>query len=142
MDFKNVRGEGSVVGPGRRVEVGALEMRVKDDFGDNREGGSVFLRADMIDFKSWDVQLEKHLSRAWSINSEAQRKPEEGEKPEEWEIDLAKLDIKNVIAHGTYGTVYKGVYDGQDVAGNIRIGRIFHFYIIMLKIQFSLLSLS
>ncbi|XP_026384332.1 serine/threonine-protein kinase STY13-like isoform X3 [Papaver somniferum] len=35
---------------------------------------------------------------------------------EEWEIDLSKLRIKNVIANGTYGTVYKGVYDGQDVA--------------------------
>ncbi|CAL5324562.1 unnamed protein product [Camellia sinensis] len=37
-------------------------------------------------------------------------------KREEWEIDLAKLDIKNAIAHGTYGTVYRGTYDGQDVA--------------------------
>ncbi|KAM0998872.1 hypothetical protein ACFX2I_005697 [Malus domestica] len=36
---------------------------------------------------------------------------------EEWEIDLAKLDIRHVIAHGTYGTVYRGAYDGQDVAG-------------------------
>ncbi|KAL8530546.1 hypothetical protein ACS0TY_007545 [Phlomoides rotata] len=109
MDFKNAREEGSVVGPGRRFEDGPRELRVKDDLGDNKEG-SVFLRADMIDFKSWDVQLEKHLSRALSRNSEAQG------KPEEWEIDLAKLDIKNVIAHGTYGTVYKGVYDGKDVA--------------------------
>lgn len=110
-----MRGEGSV---GRKFEVGAMELRVKDD---NRDEGSVFLRADMIDFKSWDVQLDKHLSRACSRNNdEAQSKPEEEwEKPEEWEIDLAKLDIKNVIAHGTYGTVYKGLYDGQHVAGNI-----------------------
>ncbi|KAI3995064.1 hypothetical protein MKX01_020836 [Papaver californicum] len=35
---------------------------------------------------------------------------------EEWEIDLSKLSMKDVIAHGTYGVVYKGVYDGQDVA--------------------------
>ncbi|TYI00553.1 hypothetical protein ES332_A11G142000v1 [Gossypium tomentosum] len=35
---------------------------------------------------------------------------------EEWEIDLAKLDIRNVIAHGTYGTVYRGLYDTQDVS--------------------------
>ncbi|KAI3829695.1 hypothetical protein L1987_03823 [Smallanthus sonchifolius] len=71
-----------------------------------------FLRADKIDFKSWDVQLDKHLSRVWSRD----RDKEANTKKEEWEIDLAKLDIRNVIAHGTYGTVYRGVYDGQDVA--------------------------
>lgn len=71
-----------------------------------------FLRADKIDFKSWDVQLDKHLSRVWSRD----REKEAHTKKEEWEIDLAKLDIRNVIAHGTYGTVYRGVYDGQDVA--------------------------
>ncbi|KAL0371280.1 UNVERIFIED_CONTAM: Serine/threonine-protein kinase STY13 [Sesamum angustifolium] len=100
------------VGTAHNSEEGALELRVKDvgSVGDNRES-TVFLRADKIDFKTWDVQLEKHLSRAWSRDTEAHN------KLEEWEIDLAKLDIKNVIAHGTYGTVYKGVYDGQDVAG-------------------------
>ncbi|KAM7501369.1 hypothetical protein LguiB_000273 [Lonicera macranthoides] len=73
----------------------------------------LYLRADKIDFKSWDVQLEKHLSKVWS-----REKDSEGNntKKEEWEIDLAKLDIRNVIAHGTYGTVYRGNYDGQDVA--------------------------
>jgi hypothetical protein len=35
----------------------------------------------------------------------------------EWEIDLAKLDIHNQIAHGTFGVVYRGTYDGLDVAG-------------------------
>ncbi|XP_071721264.1 serine/threonine-protein kinase 52-like [Rutidosis leptorrhynchoides] len=72
-----------------------------------------FLRADKIDFKSWDVQLDKHLSRVWSRDRDNK---ETNTKKEEWEIDLAKLDIRNVIAHGTYGTVYRGVYDGQDVA--------------------------
>ncbi|CAN6693981.1 unnamed protein product [Malus baccata var. baccata] len=38
---------------------------------------------------------------------------------EEWEIDLAKLDIRHVIAHGMYGTVYHCAYDGQDVAVKI-----------------------
>ncbi|KAK1428321.1 hypothetical protein QVD17_17154 [Tagetes erecta] len=71
-----------------------------------------FLRADKIDFKSWDVQLDKHLSKVWSRDKDK----EANTKKEEWEIDLAKLDIRNVIAHGTYGTVYRGVYDGQDVA--------------------------
>ncbi|CAA7044441.1 unnamed protein product [Microthlaspi erraticum] len=69
-------------------------------------------RADKIDLKSLDKQLEKHLSRVWSRNIERNQKPKE----EEWEIDLAKLETRNVIARGTYGTVYKGIYDGQDVA--------------------------
>ncbi|KAM1341205.1 hypothetical protein ACFX2F_005690 [Malus domestica] len=38
---------------------------------------------------------------------------------EEWEIDLGKLDIRHVIVHGTNGTVYRGAYDGQDVAVKI-----------------------
>ncbi|KAK9160911.1 hypothetical protein Syun_007252 [Stephania yunnanensis] len=70
----------------------------------------MFFRADKIDLKSMDYQLEKHLSMVWSRGNETQ-KPKE-----EWEIDLSKLDIRNVIAHGTYGTVYRGVYDGQDIA--------------------------
>lgn len=72
----------------------------------------IYFRADKIDFKSWDVQLEKHLSRAWSRDREVQK------IKEEWEVDLGKLDIRHVIAYGTYGTVYRGNYDGQDVAGN------------------------
>ncbi|CAL1383023.1 unnamed protein product [Linum trigynum] len=76
----------------------------------NRE---MFFRADKIDFKSWDVQLEKHISRAWSRDREVVSK---STSLEEWEIDLGKLDIRHVIAHGTYGTVYRGNYDGQDVA--------------------------
>lgn len=83
------------------------------EFG-NMNNKEMFLRADKIDFKSWDVQLDKHLSRVWSRDRE---KEAAHTKKEEWEIDLAKLDIRNVIAHGTYGTVYRGVYDGQDVAG-------------------------
>ncbi|KAI3910799.1 hypothetical protein MKW98_030607 [Papaver atlanticum] len=69
----------------------------------------MFFRADKIDLKNLDIQLEKHLSRVWSRNLE--QKPKE-----EWEIDLSKLDIRTVIARGTYGIVYKGVYDEQDVA--------------------------
>ncbi|KAH9729755.1 protein kinase domain-containing protein [Citrus sinensis] len=71
----------------------------------------LFFRADKIDFKSWDIQLEKHLSRVWSREREVLPR-----KTEEWEIELAKLDIRHEIARGTYGTVYRGAYDGQDVA--------------------------
>ncbi|KAI3979787.1 hypothetical protein MKX01_013882 [Papaver californicum] len=60
----------------------------------------MFFRADKIDLKNLDIQLEKHLSRVWSRNLE--QKPNE-----EWEIDLSKLDIRTVIARGTYGIVYK-----------------------------------
>ncbi|KAL6208643.1 hypothetical protein ACLB2K_019590 [Fragaria x ananassa] len=76
-------------------------------------GKETFFRADQIDFKSWDIQLEKHLSKGWSREKEAHT------PMEEWEIDLGKLDIRYVIAHGTYGTVYRGTYDGQDVAVKI-----------------------
>ncbi|XVF63064.1 hypothetical protein PTKIN_Ptkin09bG0058800 [Pterospermum kingtungense] len=70
----------------------------------------MIFRADKIDLKSLDVQLEKHLSRVWSRNIENPR------PVEEWEIDLAKLDLRHVIAQGTYGTVYRATYDNQDVA--------------------------
>ncbi|KAI8010630.1 Serine/threonine-protein kinase STY13 [Camellia lanceoleosa] len=70
----------------------------------------MIFRADKIDLKSLDVQLEKHLSRVWSRNVEAQM-PKEA-----WEIDPFKLDIRYLVARGTYGTVYRGTYDNQDVA--------------------------
>lgn len=91
---------------------GVLMGSNSKDVGSNSNN---FVRADKIDFKSWDLQLEKHLSRVWSRDREVGGGGPT--KKEEWEIDLAKLDIRNVIAHGTYGTVYKGSYDGQDVAG-------------------------
>lgn len=70
----------------------------------------MIFRADKIDLKSLDVQLEKHLSRVWSRNIEPN-------KPKEvWEIDLSKMEIRYLIARGTYGTVYRGTYDSQDVA--------------------------
>ncbi|PIN19885.1 Tyrosine kinase [Handroanthus impetiginosus] len=34
----------------------------------------------------------------------------------EWEIDPSKLIIKSVIARGSFGTLHRGVYDGEDVA--------------------------
>ncbi|XP_073050208.1 serine/threonine-protein kinase 54 [Primulina eburnea] len=73
----------------------------------------MIFRADKIDLKSLDVQLEKHLSRAWSRDIEAKG----SQKPKEvWEIDPSKLEIRYLVAQGTYGTVYRGTYDNQDVA--------------------------
>ncbi|KAJ9154279.1 hypothetical protein P3X46_027632 [Hevea brasiliensis] len=96
-------------------DAGGIREEEKSDNSKVKGTGSVsskdmIFRADKIDLKSLDVQLEKHLSRAWSMNIETQR------PKEEWEIDLSKLDIRNVIAHGTYGTVYRGIYDNRDVA--------------------------
>ncbi|KAM0966424.1 hypothetical protein ACFX2C_022185 [Malus domestica] len=70
----------------------------------------MIFRADKIDLKNLDIQLEKHLNRVWSKNIERTR------PKEEWEIDLAKLEIRYIVARGTYGTVFRGTYDDQDVA--------------------------
>ncbi|KAG8638009.1 hypothetical protein MANES_15G183000v8 [Manihot esculenta] len=92
------------------------------------ETGGGYVRADQIDLKSLDEQLQRHLSRAWTMEKNKSKKDgEEGEaalqRPlndtitrQEWEIDPSKLIIKGVIARGTFGTVHRGVYDGQDVA--------------------------
>ncbi|KAL4384995.1 hypothetical protein GQ457_15G021140 [Hibiscus cannabinus] len=95
----------------------------------SESGGGGYVRADQIDLKSLDEQLQRHLSRAWTMEKNKNMK-EEGEvgggveqlrssntvRRQEWEIDSSKLIIKSVIARGTFGTVHRGVYDGQDVA--------------------------
>lgn len=88
------------------------------------ESGGAYVRADQIDLKSLDEQLQRHLSRAWTMEKNKKREEEEDQaRPtatrHEWEIDPTKLLIKGVIARGTFGTVHRGVYDGQDVAGII-----------------------
>lgn len=104
---------------GEKEEEGALEVEVNDagnrsklkgvdSFGSN----DMFFRADKIDLKSLDIQLEKQINKAWSKGKADSKRPMEG-----WEIDLSKLEIRYVISQGTYGTVYRGTYDGQDVAG-------------------------
>lgn len=94
------------------------------DMKDNNDG---YVRADQIDLKSLDEQLQRHLNKALTL--ERKRKEEEDEQQElrergrssnsraEWEIDPSLLLVKSVIARGTFGTVHRGVYDGQDVAG-------------------------
>ncbi|KAL1200787.1 Serine/threonine-protein kinase STY13 [Cardamine amara subsp. amara] len=108
-----------------------------------KEGNDGFVRADQIDLKSLDEQLERHLSRALTLEKNRKRDEDEaaavavigassassspvasngggflGKKKQrlEWEIDPSKLIIKTVLARGTFGTVHRGIYDGQDVA--------------------------
>lgn len=106
MDFeggrtpkKEMEGEGGVTGS---MMKGAGNQSSKD----------MIFRADRIDLKNLDAQLEKHLSRVWSRNTSEPKRPKE-----EWEIELAKLNLRYIVAHGAYGTVYRGTYDTQDVAG-------------------------
>lgn len=91
----------------------------------------MMIRADKIDLKSLDMQLEKHLNRVWSNNIDIQR------SKEDWEIDLSKLDIRYNIADGTYGTVYRGTYDSQDVAGNISVYFLFSSFVFLFLLCFS-----
>ncbi|XP_051129519.1 serine/threonine-protein kinase STY13-like [Andrographis paniculata] len=71
----------------------------------------MIFRADKIDLKSLDVQLEKHLSRVWSKNVVEAPNPKEV-----WEIDPSNLEIRYLVARGTYGTIYRANYNSQDVA--------------------------
>lgn len=113
-----------------------------------------FVRADQIDLKSLDEQLERHLNRALTL--EKSRKSQDDlshssalpafsaasaaaaaavRRPrQEWEIDPSKLIIKSVLARGTFGTVHRGVYDGQDVAGQSTLSLSCKFCIFMVKL--------
>lgn len=116
-----------------------------------KESSDGFVRADQIDLKSIDEQLERHLNKALTMDRKKRVEEEEEDgdddddhhhhvrvhatssattspkaikfKPslkkqkQEWEIDPSKLIIKSVIARGTFGTVHRGIYDAQDVAG-------------------------
>ncbi|PSS07798.1 Serine/threonine-protein kinase [Actinidia chinensis var. chinensis] len=88
-----------------------------------------FVRADQIDLKRLDEQLERHLNRAWTVEKNKQQQDSGnsaaataggsdggGRRRQDWEIDPTKLIIKSVLARGTFGTVHRGIYDGQDVA--------------------------
>ncbi|KAI3970520.1 hypothetical protein MKX01_024167 [Papaver californicum] len=87
-----------------------------------KENNDGFVRADQIDLKSLDEQLERHLSRAWTMEKQRDGTTtgvgggNDRAGREEWEIDPTKLIIKTVIARGTFGTVHRGIYDGLDVA--------------------------
>lgn len=108
MDSRSGEKEGTVE-TAAEVKEGGFRSKLKGfgSFGSK----DMFFRADKIDLKSLDIQLEKQLTKAWGKDKNVRR------SKEEWEIDLSKLEIRYVVAQGTYGTVYRGNYDGQDVAG-------------------------
>ncbi|KAK6123384.1 hypothetical protein DH2020_042873 [Rehmannia glutinosa] len=98
-----------------------------------------FVRADQIDLKSLDEQLERHLNRVLTMEKNKKTTNQDDHansttsttavatisaaaavrrqrQRQEWEIDPSKLIVKGVLARGTFGTVHRGIYDGQDVA--------------------------
>ncbi|KAJ0049175.1 hypothetical protein Pint_15420 [Pistacia integerrima] len=97
-----------------------------------KENNDGFVRADQIDLKSLDEQLERHLNRALTMEKTKKRNSDDNilitaaatatpntfkkQQRQDWEIDPTKLIIKSVIARGTFGTVHRGIYDGHDVA--------------------------
>jgi hypothetical protein len=109
-------------------------------------GSDGFVRADQIDLKSLDDQLARHLNRVLTMEKNKKKEEDTLDnrnsiivnsnnnnsnyninvlpaaktvmkERQEWEIDPPKLIIKTVLARGTFGTVHRGIYDGQDVAG-------------------------
>nr|KYP56298.1 Serine/threonine-protein kinase HT1 [Cajanus cajan] len=75
-----------------------------------KETSDGFVRADQIDLKSIDEQLQRHLNKVHTAVVNFKK------RKQDWEIDPSKLIIKSPIARGTFGTVHRGVYDTQDVA--------------------------
>lgn len=109
MESKESQGEGANAVVTRAREAG---FHSKSKGFRSLSGKDLFFRADKIDLKNLDMQLEKSLSKAWSKGKSVPQRPRE-----DWEIDLSKLNLRYVVARGTYGTVYRGNYDTQDVAG-------------------------
>ncbi|GKD13509.1 hypothetical protein Tco_1197916, partial [Tanacetum coccineum] len=66
----------------------------------NNNTSDGFVRADQIDLKSLDEQLERHLSRVWTMEKSKKQNPQESGQTtrQEWEIDPSKLLIKTVLA--------------------------------------------
>ncbi|KAL2608694.1 hypothetical protein R1flu_027267 [Riccia fluitans] len=109
-----VNGVGKAAAPGnnKASEEKGIAALAHSGSGSSKKG-QTYVRADWLDLADLDAALEKHLSRT---NRSAVASSRVSEKLKEWEIDPSKLILKNVIAQGTYGTVHRGTYDGQDVA--------------------------
>lgn len=63
---------------------------------------------------------DKGMQKQHDLEDKEKKKVRFTEK-QDWEIDPSKLIIKQVIAPGAFGTVHRGIYDGQDVAGNYNL---------------------
>ncbi|CAN1334701.1 Serine/threonine-protein kinase STY13 [Linum perenne] len=102
-----------------------------------KETNDGFVRADQIDLKSLDEQLERHLSRVRTMEKNTNKRSDSDDSNHaaltsttslhaaaalpkdrrEWEIDPSKLLIKGgVIGRGTFATIHRGFYDSLDVA--------------------------
>ncbi|EFJ21239.1 hypothetical protein SELMODRAFT_271276 [Selaginella moellendorffii] len=77
-----------------------------------------FVRADLLNLADLDLDatLEKHIKVPAAGKPGEQSNQSRPRVREDWEIDIAKLQLNDIIAHGTYGVVHRGVYNGQDVA--------------------------
>ncbi|XP_019155067.1 PREDICTED: serine/threonine-protein kinase HT1-like [Ipomoea nil] len=113
--------EGGVMPQNEKLDELGSKLKGTGSFSDRniaaKSPGSIsskdmIFRADKIDLKSLDVHLEKHFSRVLSRNLENQNHVPQ----EDWEIDPSKLEIRYLVAQGTYGTVYRATYDSKDVA--------------------------
>ncbi|XP_024384828.1 serine/threonine-protein kinase 52 [Physcomitrium patens] len=72
------------------------------------------VRADLVNLADLDTALNRvHNKLPNSIETASAEPPA---PPEEWEINPREITLKHMIARGTFGTVHKGVYKGQDVA--------------------------
>ncbi|KAK4375268.1 hypothetical protein RND71_005945 [Anisodus tanguticus] len=68
-----------------------------------------------------EEQLERYLDRVFGEHKGCnESNVEVCTKKEEWELDpKKKLKINNLIGQGAYGSVYKGFYEGKEVAVKI-----------------------
>ena len=95
----------------------------------------------MEEIKRIDEQLQRSLSlrsmqKQQNLDDKGMQNLEDKEKKkvrftekQDWEIDPSKLIIKQVIAPGAFGTVHRGIYDGQDVAGNYNFYAFLSLYV-------------
>uniref|UniRef100_A0A0D9Y190 Protein kinase domain-containing protein n=1 Tax=Leersia perrieri TaxID=77586 RepID=A0A0D9Y190_9ORYZ len=75
-------------------------------------GEDAYVKADEVDLTSLDLVVEERMAdRFLKLNGGGGGGPKAA-----WEIDLSKLEIGHVVAHGNHGTLFRGEYYGQDVA--------------------------